>query len=107
MIAEQVPDAEHLLARAAFDKKQPSKEAMLPTQFNTLIREAESAITCFDTDAYDLRQRMEPLLGNQHLNPAQQARVLAMRAKLMKVLIEHGFIDAWGVAVKTDTPEIE
>ena len=101
MIAETLHDAELLLARAAFDKKQPQKIALSPTPFNALIREAESAIVCFDTDAFDLRQRMEPLLENQYLNPAQQERVQIMRAKLMKVLIEHGFIDAWGAAIKT------
>jgi hypothetical protein len=91
--------AEVLLSREAFRRQQPEKQPMMPTEFNSRIKEAEAAIVALDTDAYDMRQRMEPFLDNPRLNQAQQERVRVMRAKLLKVLIEHGFVDAWGVAV--------
>ena len=102
MIATSYPavQAEMLLSREAFRKKHPEKQPMLPTEFNSRIKEAESAIVCMDTDAYDLRQRMEPFLDNPHLNPGQRERVKVMLTKLVRVLIEHGLVDAWGFAVQ-------
>jgi len=91
--------AEVLLSREAFRKKQPEKKPMMPTEFNSCIKEAEAAIIAFDTDAFDMRQRMEPLIDNPHLNQGQRERVKVMGAKLLKILIEHGLLDAWGIAV--------
>lgn len=96
--------AEMLLSRESFRKKHPEKQPMLPTEFNSRLKEAEAAIICLDTDAYDMRQRMEPFLDNPHLNQGQRERVKVMRAKLLKILIEHGLLDGWGVTVQqTDT----
>ena len=72
---------------------------MMPSEFNARLKDAEQAIVGLDTDAFDFRQRMEPFIDNPHLNPAQRERVMVMRAKLLKCLIEHGLIDGWGIAV--------
>jgi hypothetical protein len=84
-------------SRAEFKKKQPAKKPLNQTEFDRILKEAEDAIVCLDTDSFDVRQRMEPLLENEHLTPEQIERVKLMGAKLVKVLMENGFLDGWGV----------
>lgn len=92
--------ADILKAREEFLKTQPVKQPLAGDDFDSALKNAEFAVIGMDTDAFDLRQRLEPLLNNPNLNPDQFARVALLRQKLYKVLTEHGLMDGWNAAIR-------
>ncbi len=72
------------------------------SNFDAELKLAEEAIVYFDTDIYDVRQRMEPFLNNSHLTADQQKKVKELRAKFLHCLVENGLLDIWGVAAEIE-----
>lgn len=75
------------------------KKEFNDSEFDKALKNAEFAVVGMDTDSFDLRQSMEPLLNNSNLTIHQHNHVVNLRKKLYKILTQFGLVDTWEVAI--------